>query len=335
MITSVPHNARRFGFLLLSAALLYGSALMGCKHTDEPDDDNNTAGAWQLTSGVSTPLIDVQQRSADLITGAGSGGTILQSTDNGKTWLTRHQQGEDIFRIKQINSNLMLALSGSTILSSADNGQSWNIMNTIRSDWKLRGITIKGSEIFITGSEASGAYGFIMRSTDMGTTFETVHETPDQGIYDISFYDANIGVAVGKLSRVYLTNDGGLSWTESDALAAGHQFTGLNIFADGSAITYGGTDNTGGLIFRSTDRGVSWTQVYSSLDRVERVSFSDDLNGVAVGYHGLIMKTEDGGKTWSNLPELGSRRWRGVSMYEKEKGIMVAEDGAVATITDK
>ena len=59
----------------------------------------------------------------------------------------------------------------------------------------------------------------------------------------------------------------------------------------------------GGLIFKTTDGGVTWTPKPSPTTApLFSVSFIDNNNGFAVGGFGKILKTTNGGETWTNVP---------------------------------
>ena len=62
----------------------------------------------------------------------------------------------------------------------------------------------------------------------------------------------------------------------------------------------------GGAIFHSTDAGQHWVAQTSGTDaRLERVAFSDDDNGIAIGELGAILTTHDGGASWIQMPASG------------------------------
>lgn len=65
--------------------------------------------------------------------------------------------------------------------------------------------------------------------------------------------------------------------------------------------------NSDGKIFKSKNPEKYWDTVYSNSNSdIRGMSFSDEMNGIACGYAGLILRTYDGGKTWHNysIPNL-------------------------------
>ncbi len=60
----------------------------------------------------------------------------------------------------------------------------------------------------------AGDQGTILRSSDDGETFERLITGSDEDRYDIHFYDAALGLAVGHAGTALLTRDGGDTWTD-------------------------------------------------------------------------------------------------------------------------
>jgi photosystem II stability/assembly factor-like uncharacterized protein len=54
----------------------------------------------------------------------------------------------------------------------------------------------------------------------------------------------------------------------------------------------------GGLLYRTTDGGISWTPVAAASQHLDSVSFADPLTGYAVGGTS-VLKTTDGGSSWT------------------------------------
>ncbi len=67
---------------------------------------------------------------------------------------------------------------------------------------------------------------------------------------------------------------------------------------NGSLALAGGVN---GVLLRSTDAGISWgTVTTGTTSTIESVRLTDQNNGVAVGDAGAILRTSDGGQTWTN-----------------------------------
>jgi photosystem II stability/assembly factor-like uncharacterized protein len=103
-------------------------------------------------------------------------------------------------------------------------------------------------------------------------------------------------VAVGERGHVLLSDDRGVSWRQAEVptrstLTAVQFVNGPRIFA----VTY---DD---LVLRSDDGGDHWSpqRVLSEPDRpLLDLWFADPEHGVVIGAYGLVLVTEDGGRTW-------------------------------------
>ena len=121
------------------------------------------------------------------------------------------------------------------------------------------------------------------------------------------FVDANTGYAVGDSGAIVKTADGGMNWESKNSGTT--QFL-RSVHFPANDIGYIVSD---ALILKTTDEGDSWNQqsempVYNF---GKSVYFTDAETGFIVGEHddgdppvyGFIMKTVDGGSTWSNPNE--------------------------------
>ena len=53
-----------------------------------------------------------------------------------------------------------------------------------------------------------------------------------------------------------------------------------------------------GAIFRTTDRGKTWSRIYFGKTHISDIAFDGEGHGVCVGHNGLLLLSDDGGKTW-------------------------------------
>ena len=103
-------------------------------------------------------------------------------------------------------------------------------------------------------------------------------------------------IAVGERGHILLSDDRGVSWRQAEVptrstLTAVQIVDGQRVFA----VTY---DD---LVLRSDDGGHHWSvqRVLSEPDRpLLDLWFADREHGVVIGAYGLVLVTEDGGRTW-------------------------------------
>ena len=133
-------------------------------------------------------------------------------------------------------------------------------------------------------------------------------------VWDVCFSDNLHGIIVGGPGiPPFFTDNGGASWNTSQLNKTHHTNWYSVCFADdNTAVAVGGSWNFAGSfdqIYRSTNRGHSWQEVYR-MDYSFRhdfpvsllgVSFGDPNIGVAVGLGSQILRTQDSGKTWNKV----------------------------------
>lgn len=125
----------------------------------------------------------------------------------------------------------------------------------------------------------------------------------------IAFTDANHGwiagggfqVTGGLIGR---TEDGGKTWRFSSDLTPreGLLLTALHMFDSQHGLVATG----GGQIFNTTNGGKDWTEAArrGRADSFSSLFFLDDRRGWAAG-HGDVLRTDDGGDSWSGLTPEG------------------------------
>ena len=131
-----------------------------------------------------------------------------------------------------------------------------------------------------------------------------VQEISSDTGYDLSsiyMVDDSVGFIVGgsryDIGIVLKATDAGDSWS-IDSISPKRLY-GVHFTADRTGFVVG----FDGKIFGTKDDGQFWTLLESAFVPLYDVSFADDKNGVAVGgagyKQGYIMRTNDGGDTWS------------------------------------
>lgn len=86
-------------------------------------------------------------------------------------------------------------------------------------------------------------------------------------------------------------------WNSSVDIRSLYMFNPENGFACGS----------GGLIYKTTNSGVTWDSVYqTNIYALSKITFYDSLYGVVCGNNGNVWKTTDGGTSWVSIGTTGS-----------------------------
>ncbi|MFI5229195.1 MAG: WD40/YVTN/BNR-like repeat-containing protein [Gemmatimonadales bacterium] len=219
--------------------------------------------------------------------------------------------------------------TGGRVLRTTDGGATWTI-DTVPGAAKLdlRSIAPRDARRAVTASAGPAESGAAkIFGTDDGVHFSERFTTADSGVFldAIAFWDDRHGIALSDPvhGALYLlrTDDGGTTWSRVPTGDAPPVLTGEASFAaSGTCLTVQGSSNvwiaTGGgaraRIFRSTDRGKTWSVADTPIDAggassgAFSVAFSDPMHGVAVGGDYTKAKgqlanvalSSDGGRTW-------------------------------------
>lgn len=182
------------------------------------------------------------------------------------------------------------------VMKTTDGGLTWNIAYT--SDVKNTGIMCM--DFTSTSNGFAGTMGGdLLVTTDGGSTWIAVDIDPtaSQGeISTIEFYSTLQGILITQYKGTYMTSDGGTTWTKSAT-----QLLGLfDLDYASETVVFASAENQ--RIFKSTDKGNNWTQVFngSKNDNYNiAVDFVDELHGVVSSENGEIFITNDGGSTWT------------------------------------
>jgi len=133
--------------------------------------------------------------------------------------------------------------------------------------------------------------------------------------------------AVGVNGTMVKSVDSGQNWS-----LVAHGLTTKNLYTiDFSSNLVGYAAGVGLTLLKTTDGGTTWTDIRSnlptalleytasSLDFYD-INFTDDNNGYAVGFNGVVIKTTDGGATWTNYSTIGSGTYRSSDFIDSNVG---------------
>jgi len=305
------------------------------------------------------PLNDIHFINSQQGVAVGAMGLIMKTSDGGKTWTRQEKLTDcnltDIFftdnkngwiaggRIRSAKTNETMSHDerggDGIILHTEDGGNSWDIQ------FARRGTYLFG--IFFSGRNngwAVGEGGLLLRTSDGGRLWSQLPTTGTikwlNGIY---FFDKLNGLIVGESETVLATNDGGLTWEKINA-PADRKFYGFRSFY--RDITFKGNKGwivgQNGTILSSKDRGRTWEPQATEFDErvrelmdLKKVFFIDENKGYAVGSLGTrIMKTSDGGESWSFVRVPNNDQLTGVWFSDNGHGFVVGGRGKILKTED-
>lgn len=187
-----------------------------------------------------------------------------------------------------------------------------------------------------------GDNGFMARSIDGGSTWSNISTGATHDLHAIAFINDTTGHVNG-----LVTTDGGINWVSQSST---QQFGVM--YAQGPYNMLAGLhSNSGGFageIYQSIDSGATWTVIAmpfasnpngASTGAFDDVSFvSDTLGYMSAWYSGHLVKTMDGGLTWSEVlvDTVDGNSWfsddfRSVSFPSLNTGVMTHDDGIIKT----
>jgi photosystem II stability/assembly factor-like uncharacterized protein len=165
----------------------------------------------------------------------------------------------------------------------------------------LKGKTIVAlaarDSIVFAGTVHSGLY----RSTDNGMNWSKVNQLFFE-VKFLAFYDTNLFAGIG--SELFRTDDFGENWIKLnvDSIAAMNEF--YSLIKKGDTIL---TGTRAGSIFRSTDDGQNWSEIYNNITAINSMALNGDTIYAATDcayFEGKILRSINWGASWDTL-ELG------------------------------
>lgn len=214
---------------------------------------------------------------------------LLATIDGGSNWELRNANIYETFAFANAQKGWQATPFGGVKYTS-DGGVNWVTQTSGVSENILDICIIDSNEVWMSG--VSG----LIHTTNAGTnwTINTSSRTAIGSVLiftaDCHFLNPNVGWAISpNYECVIITTDGGASWTKKTVI--GEKVFGFdpnNAFVIGDRLlqTINGANS-----FTNELDPVTETDLYS-------VSFSDNLNGYAVGVGGVVLQTADGGDHW-------------------------------------
>ncbi|MEJ2636473.1 MAG: YCF48-related protein [Calditrichia bacterium] len=261
---------------------------------------------------------------------------LYRTRDGGATWDTLYYpSASSLTYLKAFDNNtLYLFTTFGQLFKSSDAGDSWTPIFS----WpniSLWDVVATSKRLYACADYE----GEITTSDDGGLTW-SYPVTPADGTYgnlfDLFFYDDNLGFFAGRDGLIGKTTDGGETWRiipNSYGFSSNKSYNFI-YFKDALNGIAGGTS---GILQVSNDGGETWTE--SSIDTVNTPELLDciflDLNtGIISAKSGKVYRTTNGGSTWIEVTDKGSMSMKNVFFSDLQNGWIVASDGYIFKTTD-
>jgi uncharacterized protein (TIGR03437 family) len=243
---------------------------------------------------------------------------LLKSTDAGVTWNmlnvplnTPFMKGfvrpQFLAKDPQNASKIyFVGLAGGTsFFASADAGATWTVTPFVGLQPSHLAVDFAGQTIYISASPNRGA-AFLYKSTDTGATWTQLTVPTTGGSVDKIFADPAVSgtVYVNNGNTFFKSQDFGSTWTQLHP----EGFKEPSYIDPHNHLTW--YDVTGGSVasqlWKSTDGASTFTQLNVPSDEVTSVSVGAVSStvyatGDVAGLGGTVLKSSDGGGTWTAL----------------------------------
>jgi len=229
--------------------------------------------------------------------------------------------------------------SSGVISKTTDGGVTWNPLTPPQTDWAFFQMNIiSPTEIY-----AVGAADFLYKSTDLGTTWTPLPIQPVVGalgpVDTLVFYSLEkVGsslVIAGDVGIVAKSTDGGMTWATNNFQLTTTLFNDVKEVPNTKTVVAVGRQRSIGTrqVLRSTDLGGSWSAIDTSVDTdLQGVSFVDSQIGYACGTNSQVLKTTDGGLTWTPVtrPTATNFTLQAIEFVDANTGWVIVNLGVVS-----
>jgi photosystem II stability/assembly factor-like uncharacterized protein len=281
-----------------------------------------------LKTGVDASLRALSVVTDEIIWASGTKGTVIKSTDGGKTWLGDTVQGMEQSDFRTLYAfdarHAIIANVGSPgkILKTEDGGISWRVVYTnTHPDVFIDGVDFwNDREGILYGDPVDGRM-FILTTNDGGNSWRPLESAPRLEPGEASFAASGTGIRClgeatllvctgGSVSRLWHSTNKGVSWSPfRPPVVQGKSSTGIfSVAANGRWVVVGGDfqDESGKTDHHlySDDEGKTWqVPAVSVRGYRECIEALGQETWIAVGPTGIDLST-DNGIIWSGFSDL-------------------------------
>ncbi len=273
---------------------------------------------------------------------SGRYGTILHTTDGGKTWIPQKTGTEyTLSAIHFVDSkNGWVVGEEGTIMHTNDGGKTWGMQKSPVNLFLMDVHFLTPVKGFIVGERTH-----ILSTNDGGKNWKIQFKDLDYILKAISFCDAKNGWVVGEFGYIYRTRDGGETWEQQAGFSdlseeTGELIGGTYLFdviaLDPLTVWAVGIE---GYVAKTIDGGKTWQQVHVKGLKASFFSISfDRQNTFIIGGTGNCFSSIDGGKTWRTIefkPPIKYSWIYGIAWRKGSDFIAVGKEGVMYRSTSK
>ena len=178
---------------------------------------------------------------------------------------------------------------------------------------------------------AVGTGGKIIRTEDGGKTWLRQKAPTIENLQGIAAWDGQTAVVAGNKGLILHTADSGATWKQATVPKSDNpnKLFRIRVFGD----TAWAVGEFGGL-FRSDDKGVTFSRVLPEKDRAFNAISFQGKTGVVVGEFGSLMRSTDGGAEWTDVTTDNKVSLMGLAFRNDNDGVAVGLSGTLMTTAD-
>ncbi|MBW8886338.1 MAG: hypothetical protein JF616_01165 [Fibrobacteres bacterium] len=278
---------------------------------------------WQSTETL-PGLRDLVIAAAGVAYAVGDEGTIVKSSDSGRTWL-RQESGTDsgLKAISMLDKNTGYAVGRQGTLLRTRDGDHWTSLPGPAFNWE--GVAFPQADTgwvvgwYLRSAEVDGV---IRKSDDGGLTWQDQGPPLSVRIECVRFLNTSTGYAGGEGGTILKTKNGGASWVTQKAGSG--RITDLYFFNADTGFAV----EEASAVHGTVNGGATWTSKYKGPAYPTNIAFADRKIGFAGGYNGFI-KTTDGGETWSPFTQVYPTSVSGLDFRGMAWGLAVTSLGGI------
>jgi photosystem II stability/assembly factor-like uncharacterized protein len=254
-----------------------------------------------LPISTSQYLMDVFFINPDTGWVVGYNSTIYKTTNGGNSWNQLQVPiTQNLISVYFVDENIgWVTGSQGGIIKTTDGGSTWANQNS--------GVPYQIESICFTNSDNGYAvvndwfgwrYGAILQTTNGGQNWIIKTQFDQFGMIDIHFPTSAAGYAVGSNGLIWKTTDAGNSW---NYMFFSDIWLHSVFFINDRVGWIAGGSLSSDFIIKTTNNGNSWFVVRQTNQNalLSGIYFIDEENGWACGDGGTILRTRDGGGSWT------------------------------------
>lgn len=226
------------------------------------------------------------------------------TTDNGSTWI--FIANVPAAKVKKVKIDGYSPKDPNGVIEGELGVYAWTIPNTPSTQCKVRVSDILNPSIYDESDNV-----FTISEGVIGESWTVQNSGTVATLYSISTVNENVAWATGVGGTVIRTTNGGVTWQTVTAPRPVDAHVICGVSANKALVATNGTSDA--VIHLTTDGGQTWQNVFAQAGGfINVIIMLDDMNGFAqgdpVGGNWTLLKTTDGGFTWTSaatLPQAG------------------------------